>query len=90
MRSWPVFLPGLVTLWTPTGSADVVRNSSKGRMALFEAKCAKTLDGLEASCEAALQQIEDRQYAKDFADDYDDILCYGIAFYKKRCLVRTM
>ena len=73
------------------GRSDVVvRNSSKGRVALFEAKYAKTLDALEASCEAALQQIEDRQYAKDFADDYDDILCYGIAFYKKRCLVRTM
>ena len=73
------------------GRSDVVvRNSSKGRVALFEAKYAKTLDGLEASCEAALRQIEDRQYAKDFADDYDDILCYGIAFYKKRCLVRTM
>ena len=73
------------------GRSDVVvRNSSKGRVALFEAKCAKTLDGLETSCDAALQQIEDRQYAKDFADDYDDILCYGIAFYKKRCLVRTM
>ena len=71
------------------GRSDVVvRNSSKGRVALFEAKYAKTLDGLEASCEAALQQIEDRQYAKDFADDYDDILCYGIAFYKKRCLVQ--
>ena len=73
------------------GRSDVVvRNSSKGRVVLFEAKYAKTLDSLEASCEAALQQIEDRQYAKDFADDYDDILCYGIAFYKKRCLVRTM
>ena len=73
------------------GRSDVVvRNSSKGRVALFEAKYAKTLDGLETSCDAALQQIEDRQYAKDFADDYDDILCYGIAFYKKRCLVRTM
>ena len=73
------------------GRSDVVvRNSSKGRVALFEAKYAKTLDGLEVSCEAALRQIEDRQYAKDFADDYDDILCYGIAFYKKRCLVRTM
>ena len=73
------------------GRSDVVvRNSSKGRVALFEAKYAKTLDGLEASCDAALRQIEDRQYAKDFADDYDDILCYGIAFYKKRCLVRTM
>ena len=71
------------------GRSDVVvRNSSKGRVALFEAKYAKTLDSLEASCEAALQQIEDRQYAKDFADDYDDILCYGIAFYKKRCLVK--
>ena len=71
------------------GRSDVVvRNSSKGRVALFEAKYAKTLDGLEASCEAALQQIEGRQYAKDFADDYDDILCYGIAFYKKRCLVQ--
>ena len=71
------------------GRSDVVvRNSSKGRVALFEAKYAKTLDGLEASCETALQQIEDRQYAKDFADDYDDILCYGIAFYKKRCLVK--
>ena len=71
------------------GRSDVVvRNSSKGRVALFEAKYAKTLDSLEASCDAALQQIEERQYAKDFADDYDDILCYGIAFYKKRCLVQ--
>ena len=59
------------------GRSDVVvRNSSKGRVALFEAKYAKTLDGLEASCEAALRQIEDRQYAKDFADDYDDCLLY--------------
>lgn len=27
-------------------------------------------------------------YAADFRDDYDDILCYGIAFFKKRCMVR--
>ena len=71
------------------GRSDVVvYNMEKRQMAIFEAKYAKTLDGLEVSCEAALQQIEDRQYAKDFADDYDDILCYGIAFYKKRCLVK--
>ena len=73
------------------GRSDVVvYNMEKRQVAIFEAKYAKTLGGLEASCEAALQQIEDRQYTKDFADDYDDILCYGIAFYKKRCLVRTM
>ena len=71
------------------GRSDVVvYNMEKRQVAIFEAKYAKTLDGLEASCEAALRQIKDRQYAKDFADDYDDILCYGIAFYKKRCLVQ--
>ena len=71
------------------GHSDVVvQNSTKAKVALFKEKYAKTLGGLETSCDAALQQIEDRQYAKDFADDYDDILCYGIAFYKKRCLVK--
>ena len=72
------------------GRSDVVvRNSSKGRVALFEAKYAKTLGGLQKSCAEALQQIEDRQYAKEFEEDYDSVLCYGIAFYKKRCLVQT-
>ncbi len=71
------------------GRSDVlVRESSKARIAVFEAKYAKTLDGLGERCDAALRQIEDRQYAKVFADDYDEILCYGIAFYKKRCLVK--
>ncbi len=38
------------------GRSDVVvRNSSKGRVALFEAKYAKTLDGLETSCDAKWQ-----------------------------------
>lgn len=35
-----------------------------------------------------LQQIDERMYAKDFEDEYDYIFCYGIAFYKKRCLVK--
>ena len=72
------------------GRSDVlVRNPSNARIAIFEAKYAKTLDSLEENCTAALQQIEDRQYAKEFEEDYDSILCYGIAFYKKRCLVQT-
>ena len=71
------------------GRSDVlVRDPSDARIAVFEAKYAKTLGGLQESCAEALQQIEDRQYAKEFEDDYDSILCYGIAFYKKRCLVR--
>ena len=71
------------------GRSDVlVKNPRNARIAIFEAKYAKTLNGLESSCAAALQQIEDRQYAKEFEEDYDSVLCYGIAFYKKRCLVR--
>jgi len=49
---------------------------------------AKTLDALPDACDTAIQQINDRMYAADFRDDYDDILCYGIAFFKKRCMVR--
>ena len=72
------------------GRSDIVMyHPDRPQVVLFEAKYAKTLNGLEASCAAALQQIEDRQYAKEFEEDYDSVLCYGIAFYKKRCLVRT-
>ena len=71
------------------GRSDIVMyHPDRPQVVLFEAKYAKTLNGLEASCAAALQQIEDRQYAKEFEEDYDSVLCYGIAFYKKRCLVR--
>ena len=72
------------------GRSDIViYHPDRPQVVLFEAKYAKTLNGLEASCAAALQQIEDRQYAKEFEDDYDSVLCYGIAFYKKRCLVQN-
>ena len=67
----------------------VIYHPDRPQVVLFEAKYAKTLGGLQKSCAEALQQIEDRQYAKEFEDDYDSVLCYGIAFYKKRCLVQN-
>ena len=71
------------------GRSDVVVLDSEGdRVAIFEAKYSRTQDAMSKDCAAALQQIEDRQYAKEFEEDYDSVLCYGIAFYKKRCLVR--
>ena len=72
------------------GRSDIViYHPDRPQVVLFEAKYAKTLGGLQKSCAEALQQIEDRQYAKEFEEDYDSVLCYGIAFYKKRCLVQT-
>ena len=71
------------------GRSDVVVLDPEGdRVAIFEAKYSCTQDAMPKDCAAALDQIEDRQYAKEFEDDYDSVLCYGIAFYKKRCLVR--
>ena len=71
------------------GRSDVVVLDPEGdRVAIFEAKYSRTQDAMSKDCAAALEQIEDRQYAKEFEDDYDSVLCYGIAFYKKRCLVR--
>ena len=72
------------------GRSDVlIKNPRNARIAIFEAKYARKLGDLETCCEVALQQIDKRQYATEFEDDYDSIRCYGIAFYKKRCLVRT-
>lgn len=48
----------------------------------------RILGNLESECETALQQIDDRMYAKEYEDDYDQILCYGISFFKKRCMVK--
>ena len=71
------------------GRSDVVVLDPEGdRVAIFEAKYSRTQDAMSKDCAVALQQIEDRQYAKEFEEDYDSALCYGIAFYKKRCLVR--
>ena len=72
------------------GRSDVVVLDAEGnRVAIFEAQYSHTQNAMPKDCAAALEQIEARQYAKEFEDDYDAILRYGIAFYKKRCLVQV-
>ena len=71
------------------GRSDVVvYDSVNGRVAIFEAKYTKSLNSMECECNNALQQIDDKMYAKEYEDDYDQILCYGISFFKKRCMVK--
>ena len=48
----------------------------------FEAKYTKNLEKLESECDTALRQIDDRMYAKEYEDDYDQVLCYGISFLR--------
>ena len=68
----------------------VVYDTENSRVAVFEAKYSKSLEQMESDCDAALQQIEEKMYAKEYEDEYDQILCYGIAFFKKRCLVQAV
>lgn len=70
------------------GRSDiVVSDIVNGRVAVFEVKKSDALADLISDCESAPAQIDDRMYAKEFEDDYDEVLCYGISFFKKRCLV---
>lgn len=71
------------------GRSDVVvYDSINGRVAIFEAKYTRVLEKLQEECDIALQQIDDRMYAREYEEDYDQILCYGISFFKKRCMVK--
>lgn len=71
------------------GRSDVVvYDTVNARVAVFEAKYTRALDKLESECDIALEQIDERMYANEYEDDYDDIMCYGISFFKKRCLVK--
>lgn len=72
------------------GRSDIViYNDVTGQVAVFEAKYSRKLENLEKDCQKALDQINMKMYAKEFEDTYEEVLCYGIAFYKKRCLVKS-
>lgn len=71
------------------GRSDVtVHDPVNGRVAVFEVKYSKSLKDMAADCEKAVGQIDARMYAEEFEDTYDEIFCYGISFFKKRCLVK--
>ena len=71
------------------GRSDIiVKDTRNFCVAVFEIKYADKKADLGKSCEKALVQIINRQYTVDYVENYDEILCYSIAFYKKRCLVK--
>ena len=55
---------------------------------IFELKYSREASGLDKACEKAIKQIKDRRYFEYLkSDGRQDIVFYGIAFYKKRCKV---
>lgn len=76
-----------------TGRYDIVMRypSARGKAVIMEIKMADTFDGLEAGCDTALQQIENKKYDAELRKDgYRNIIKYGICFYKKECMVKKI
>lgn len=68
--------------------AEVLRDRSRKRVLIIEAKHANDEKHLEAACRNAVEQIDSRRYADELKKGYRTVLCYGIAFFDKQCLVR--
>ena len=63
--------------------------SVRGKAVILEIKVAKTYRELEQKCGEALEQIEVQRYEEPLRQEgYSDILKYGVAFYRKECVVK--
>lgn len=74
---------------TGEGFADLlVETENPDAGIIIELKSVDRLSELDEACRQAIAQIHERRYDRTLRDEgRDDILAYGIAFYKKRCRV---
>ncbi len=74
------------------GRSDIVIKDRRNRRAVvIETKIASSEDKLEAECQNAIKQIEENQYARKIErSGFRKVIRYGIAFYKKECMVKTV
>ena len=64
--------------------------SVRGKAVIIEIKVSKSYQGLEAKCDEALEQIEDQKYEETLRQEgYQNIMKYGVAFYRKECMVKA-
>ena len=74
------------------GRSDIaVKDRADRKAVVIGVKVSDSETCLEADCEKALAQIREKRYAdKIKTEDYRTVLSYGMAFYKKTCLVKIM
>lgn len=73
------------------GRSDIIIKypNRRGKAVIIEIKVSKNVNDLENKCYEALNQIEEKKYDMELVQDgYKDILKYGIAFYKKDCMIK--
>lgn len=73
------------------GRPDIVLKypSVRGKAVILDIKVARTYQELESKCDEALRQIDEQKYEEALRQEgYSNILKYGIAFYRKECMVK--
>ena len=60
------------------------------RAMIIEVKKADSKADMEKTCDEALKQIVDKEYAKNLDTGFKTVLCYGIAFFQKSALVKKL
>ena len=72
------------------GRPDIILKDKKNRRAIIiEAKKSDSEAELDKDCYEAIKQIIDKKYAEGLYG-YEQILCYGIAFYQKQAKVKKI
>ncbi len=66
----------------------VVKDRANKRAILIEAKHVDSKEKLSAGCAEAVAQINDKKYATGLHKAYRRVVCYGIAFCEKDCMVK--
>ena len=72
------------------GRPDIVLKDEDNRRAIIiEAKKSESESEMDKDCEEALKQIVTKKYAEGLYG-YEQVLCYGIAFFQKQARVRRL
>lgn len=74
------------------GRPDILLKDKKNRRAMIiEAKRSVRESDMEEDCKTAIKQIAEMKYADGLCDyGYTQVRCYGVAFFRKRALVRLL
>jgi hypothetical protein len=71
------------------GRPDIrLKDRDRRRAMIIESKHSKQRADMDKDCDKALAQIKEMEYDKDIPDGYEQIVCCGVSFFKKRCLVK--
>lgn len=66
----------------------VIKDRENRRVIMIEMKHSKNEQQMAEDCRKAVEQIDVKAYARKVLKGFRTVICFGIAFYEKECLVR--